>query len=176
MLQCHQCFPCLPGVWMQAAKPVHARPHLVSGNHSIYIQFALKMAVSQNKLVLEFSLCLWNPRNMVSQQKLLHRLQASYRRSHQSKPYDIASGKSFGTVLTARLKSADSSSNLISSFCNIVALPYYFKSDYDPRRTWAGFTYFSKNLNSNNLSNAYVSGMKEDLNVVDNEYQAFTTM
>lgn len=43
-------------------------------------------------------------------------------------------------------------------------------------RTWAGFTYFSKNLNSNNLSNAYVSGMKEDLNVVGNEYQTFTTM
>ncbi|KAH8670149.1 putative pantothenate transporter [Tricladium varicosporioides] len=42
--------------------------------------------------------------------------------------------------------------------------------------TWAGFTYFSKNLNSNNLSNAYVSGMKEDLNVVGNEYQTFTTM
>ena len=42
--------------------------------------------------------------------------------------------------------------------------------------TWAGFTYFSKNLNSNNVSNAYVSGMKEDLNVVGNEYQTFTTM
>ncbi|CAG8976132.1 hypothetical protein HYALB_00002413 [Hymenoscyphus albidus] len=26
--------------------------------------------------------------------------------------------------------------------------------------TWAGFTYFSKNLNQNNISNAYVSGMK----------------
>jgi len=43
-------------------------------------------------------------------------------------------------------------------------------------RTWAGFTYFSKNLNSNNVSNAYVSGMKEDLHVVGNEYQTFTTM
>ncbi|KAJ9130770.1 putative Pantothenate transporter [Pleurostoma richardsiae] len=42
--------------------------------------------------------------------------------------------------------------------------------------TWAGFSYFSKNLNSNNLSNAYVSGMKEELNVVGNEYQTFTTM
>ncbi|KAI9744822.1 MAG: hypothetical protein M1818_001747 [Claussenomyces sp. TS43310] len=42
--------------------------------------------------------------------------------------------------------------------------------------TWAGFTYFSKNLNSNNLSNAYVSGMKEELHVVGNEYQTFTTM
>ncbi|KAF4624226.1 hypothetical protein G7Y89_g13950 [Cudoniella acicularis] len=42
--------------------------------------------------------------------------------------------------------------------------------------TWAGFTYFSKNLNSGNVSNAYVSGMKEDLNVVGNEYQTFTTM
>ncbi|TAQ89282.1 hypothetical protein B7494_g2423 [Chlorociboria aeruginascens] len=42
--------------------------------------------------------------------------------------------------------------------------------------TWAGFTYFSKNLNSNNVSNAYVSGMKGDLNVVGNEYQTFTTM
>ncbi|TVY47399.1 Pantothenate transporter [Lachnellula occidentalis] len=42
--------------------------------------------------------------------------------------------------------------------------------------TWAGFTYFSKNLNSNNVSNAYVSGMKEDLHVVGNEYQTFTTM
>ncbi|KAI3396765.1 hypothetical protein diail_11665, partial [Diaporthe ilicicola] len=42
--------------------------------------------------------------------------------------------------------------------------------------TWAGFTYFSKNLNTNNLSNAYVSGMKEELNVVGNEYQTFTTM
>ncbi|KAK2602828.1 hypothetical protein N8I77_009333 [Diaporthe amygdali] len=37
--------------------------------------------------------------------------------------------------------------------------------------TWAGFTYFSKNLNTNNISNAYVSGMKEELNVVGNEYQ-----
>lgn len=55
--------------------------------------------------------------------------------------------------------------------------------------TWAGFTYFSKNLNTNNicqyegperqgqsgltfsLANAYVSGMKEELNVVGNEYQ-----
>ena len=55
--------------------------------------------------------------------------------------------------------------------------------------TWAGFTYFSKNLNTNNIceymdperlgcfgtdsssANAYVSGMKEDLNVVGNEYQ-----
>jgi MFS transporter, ACS family, pantothenate transporter len=46
----------------------------------------------------------------------------------------------------------------------------------DLLRTWAGFTYFSKNLNSNNVSNAYVSGMKEDLNVVGNEYQTFTTM
>ncbi|ROW02926.1 hypothetical protein VSDG_01710 [Cytospora chrysosperma] len=35
--------------------------------------------------------------------------------------------------------------------------------------TWAGFTYFSKNLNTNNVSNAYVSGMKEELNVVGNE-------
>ncbi|GME30190.1 major facilitator superfamily transporter [Neofusicoccum parvum] len=42
--------------------------------------------------------------------------------------------------------------------------------------TWAGFSYFSKNLNSNNLSNAYVSGMKEELNVVGNQYQTFTTM
>ncbi|KUL86966.1 hypothetical protein ZTR_05768 [Talaromyces verruculosus] len=42
--------------------------------------------------------------------------------------------------------------------------------------TWAGFSYFSKNLNSNNLSNAYVSGMKEEINVVGNEYQTFTTM
>ncbi|KAL2836852.1 major facilitator superfamily domain-containing protein [Aspergillus pseudodeflectus] len=42
--------------------------------------------------------------------------------------------------------------------------------------TWASFSYFSKNLNSNNLSNAYVSGMKEELNVVGNEYQTFTTM
>ncbi|ROV93642.1 hypothetical protein VMCG_08106 [Cytospora schulzeri] len=42
--------------------------------------------------------------------------------------------------------------------------------------TWAGFTYFSKNLNTNNVSNAYVSGMKEELNVVGNEYQTFTTM
>ncbi|KAI7778732.1 hypothetical protein LA080_001798 [Diaporthe eres] len=42
--------------------------------------------------------------------------------------------------------------------------------------TWAGFTYFSKNLNTNNISNAYVSGMKEELNVVGNEYQTFTTM
>lgn len=55
--------------------------------------------------------------------------------------------------------------------------------------TWAGFTYFSKNLNTNNIcqyrdverwcyvetdsfaANAYVSGMKEELNVVGNEYQ-----
>ncbi|KAL2815212.1 major facilitator superfamily domain-containing protein [Aspergillus cavernicola] len=42
--------------------------------------------------------------------------------------------------------------------------------------TWASFSYFSKNLNSNNLSNAYVSGMKEELNVVGNQYQTFTTM
>ncbi|CRG82705.1 Pantothenate transporter liz1 [Talaromyces islandicus] len=42
--------------------------------------------------------------------------------------------------------------------------------------TWAGFSYFSKNLNSNNVSNAYVSGMKEELNVIGNEYQTFTTM
>lgn len=60
--------------------------------------------------------------------------------------------------------------------------------------TWAGFSYFSKNLNSNNLcksgiqytrllhelirpvANAYVSGMKEELNVVGNQYQTFTTM
>ncbi|KAJ5180174.1 hypothetical protein N7492_003384 [Penicillium capsulatum] len=42
--------------------------------------------------------------------------------------------------------------------------------------TWSGFSYFSKNLNSMNLSNAYVSGMKEELNVVGNEYQTFTTM
>ncbi|OJD34151.1 major facilitator superfamily transporter [Diplodia corticola] len=42
--------------------------------------------------------------------------------------------------------------------------------------TWAGFSYFSKNLNSNNLSNAYVSGMKEELDVVGNQYQTFTTM
>ncbi|CAD0037639.1 unnamed protein product [Aureobasidium pullulans] len=42
--------------------------------------------------------------------------------------------------------------------------------------TWAGFTYFSKNLNQNNLSNAYVSGMKEEINVVGNQYQTFTTM
>ncbi|KAF4306983.1 major facilitator superfamily transporter [Botryosphaeria dothidea] len=42
--------------------------------------------------------------------------------------------------------------------------------------TWAGLSYFSKNLNSNNLSNAYVSGMKEELNVVGNQYQTFTTM
>ncbi|KAJ4416539.1 hypothetical protein N0V82_006661 [Gnomoniopsis sp. IMI 355080] len=42
--------------------------------------------------------------------------------------------------------------------------------------TWAGLTYFSKNLNTNNVSNAYVSGMKEELNVVGNEYQTFTTM
>ncbi|KAL3417364.1 major facilitator superfamily transporter [Phlyctema vagabunda] len=42
--------------------------------------------------------------------------------------------------------------------------------------TWAGFTYFSKNLNQNNVSNAYVSGMKEELNVIGNQYQTFTTM
>ncbi|OJJ61400.1 hypothetical protein ASPSYDRAFT_1173083 [Aspergillus sydowii CBS 593.65] len=42
--------------------------------------------------------------------------------------------------------------------------------------TWASFSYFSKNLNQNNLSNAYVSGMKEELNVVGNQYQTFTTM
>ncbi|KAK9384943.1 hypothetical protein V1515DRAFT_306972 [Lipomyces mesembrius] len=42
--------------------------------------------------------------------------------------------------------------------------------------TWAGFSYFSKNLNSNNLSNAYVSGMREEINVVGNQYQTFTTM
>ena len=42
--------------------------------------------------------------------------------------------------------------------------------------TWVGFRYFSKNLNSNNLSNAYVSGMKEYLNVVGNASQTFTTM
>ncbi|KUI71666.1 Pantothenate transporter liz1 [Cytospora mali] len=42
--------------------------------------------------------------------------------------------------------------------------------------TWAGLTYFSKNLNTNNVSNAYVSGMKEELQVVGNEYQTFTTM
>lgn len=76
--------------------------------------------------------------------------------------------------------------------------------------TWASLTYFSKNLNTNNLcmlhyarnshpfnderkgslfpisfpqanhmsikANAYVSGMKEELNVVGNEYQTFTTM
>ncbi|KAH8690694.1 putative pantothenate transporter [Talaromyces proteolyticus] len=42
--------------------------------------------------------------------------------------------------------------------------------------TWAGFSYFSKNLNSNNVSNAYVSGMKQELHVVGNEYQTFTTM
>ncbi|CAD0011188.1 unnamed protein product [Aureobasidium pullulans] len=42
--------------------------------------------------------------------------------------------------------------------------------------TWAGFTYFSKNLNQNNLSNAYVSGMEEEINVVGNQYQTFTTM
>lgn len=60
--------------------------------------------------------------------------------------------------------------------------------------TWAGFTYFSKNLNTNNVckyspkkgpspkpillytsrlitpaANAYVSGMKEELNVIGNE-------
>ncbi|KAJ5175245.1 uncharacterized protein N7482_001122 [Penicillium canariense] len=42
--------------------------------------------------------------------------------------------------------------------------------------TWASLAYFSKNLNSNNLSNAYVSGMKEELVVVGNEYQTLTTM
>ncbi|KAL3433220.1 major facilitator superfamily domain-containing protein [Aspergillus tetrazonus] len=42
--------------------------------------------------------------------------------------------------------------------------------------TWASFSYFSKNLNQNNISNAYVSGMKEELNVVGNQYQTFTTM
>ncbi|KAK8024551.1 MFS general substrate transporter [Apiospora rasikravindrae] len=42
--------------------------------------------------------------------------------------------------------------------------------------TWAGLAYFSKNLNQNNVANAYVSGMKEELNVVGNEYQTFTTM
>ncbi|KAH8660313.1 putative pantothenate transporter [Xylariales sp. PMI_506] len=42
--------------------------------------------------------------------------------------------------------------------------------------TWAGLSYFSKNLNSGNVSNAYVSGMQEELNVVGNEYQTFTTM
>ncbi|CAG9986494.1 unnamed protein product [Clonostachys byssicola] len=42
--------------------------------------------------------------------------------------------------------------------------------------TWASLAYFSKNLNTNNLSNAYVSGMKEELPVIGNEYQTFTTM
>ncbi|KAM0704364.1 hypothetical protein Q7P35_008598 [Cladosporium inversicolor] len=42
--------------------------------------------------------------------------------------------------------------------------------------TWASLSYFSKNLNTNNASNAYVSGMKEDLNIVGNEYQMLTTM
>ncbi|KAH9904411.1 putative pantothenate transporter [Xylariomycetidae sp. FL2044] len=42
--------------------------------------------------------------------------------------------------------------------------------------TWAGLSYFSKNLNQSNVSNAYVSGMKEELNVVGNQYQTFTTM
>ncbi|CAH0057318.1 unnamed protein product [Clonostachys solani] len=42
--------------------------------------------------------------------------------------------------------------------------------------TWASLAYFSKNLNSNNLSNAYVSGMKEELPVIGNEYQTLTTM
>ncbi|GAB7324923.1 hypothetical protein MBLNU13_g08737t2 [Cladosporium sp. NU13] len=42
--------------------------------------------------------------------------------------------------------------------------------------TWASLSYFSKNLNTNNVSNAYVSGMKEDLNIVGNEYQMLTTM
>lgn len=60
--------------------------------------------------------------------------------------------------------------------------------------TWASLTYFSKNLNTNNIcmrttsnrrhnssltglpANAYVSGMKEELIVVGNEYQTFTTM
>ncbi|KAK8071371.1 MFS general substrate transporter [Apiospora hydei] len=46
--------------------------------------------------------------------------------------------------------------------------------------SWAGLAYFSKNLNQNNVeprpANAYISGMKEELNVVGNEYQTFTTM
>ncbi|KAL4744315.1 major facilitator superfamily domain-containing protein [Aspergillus terricola var. indicus] len=38
------------------------------------------------------------------------------------------------------------------------------------------FLLLSKNLNQNNLSNAYISGMKEELNVVGNQYQTFITM
>lgn len=36
--------------------------------------------------------------------------------------------------------------------------------------------YIMKNLDQSNISNAYVSGMKEDLNIQGNEYNYFTTM
>lgn len=42
--------------------------------------------------------------------------------------------------------------------------------------SWACFGYFVRILDSSNISNAYVSGLKEDLNVQGNEYNLFSTL
>ncbi|KAJ5899909.1 hypothetical protein N7495_004653 [Penicillium taxi] len=42
--------------------------------------------------------------------------------------------------------------------------------------TWACFGYFLRILDTSNMSNAYVSGLKEDLNVHGNEYNLFSTL
>jgi ACS family pantothenate transporter-like MFS transporter len=42
--------------------------------------------------------------------------------------------------------------------------------------TYACFNYFIKWLDQANLSNAYVSGMKEDLNMLGNQFNLATTM
>ncbi|KAH8649148.1 major facilitator superfamily transporter [Xylariales sp. PMI_506] len=41
--------------------------------------------------------------------------------------------------------------------------------------SWACFGYFLRLLDTTNMTNAYVSGMKEDLNLLSNQYNLFTT-
>jgi ACS family pantothenate transporter-like MFS transporter len=42
-------------------------------------------------------------------------------------------------------------------------------------RSWATYGYFVRLLDSGNITNAYVSGMKEDLNFHGNQYNLLTT-
>lgn len=41
--------------------------------------------------------------------------------------------------------------------------------------TWATYGYFTRLLDSGNITNAYISGMKEDLNIHGNQYNLLTT-
>ncbi|EOO01551.1 putative pantothenate protein [Phaeoacremonium minimum UCRPA7] len=55
-----------------------------------------------------------------------------------------------------------------------ITLPRYFNRDAD-RTSYTALSCFMQTLDNTNISNAYVSGMKEDLSLFDNELNYFST-